>query len=294
MSMNNGTSYLEGGQRYAISSQDLKAAFAPNMGGRMLSLRYRDRIDIVVPMEPHRFDILHWPRAGAYPLFPYHNRLADARVSVGDETVHLAGHPGALPHTLHGSSHTRSWHVTRHESGYFGMKLSYRADNDWPWDFTALQEFYVEGATLIATFTMTNESSRPMPGGIGWHPYFASDKQPCTDARFVWPHRDDYLPTGERTPIDDRAAQEMLQTGYLQGWNKVRIACEAGAVTTMRASKEFDYLVVHRGDPVHVCVEPTTHVANAWNLDAKPSSVGARILQPNDVMTGTVHLSVTD
>lgn len=285
--------FLEGGEAFFIRSAEIETAFAPAMGGRMLTLRYRGRIDIVVPMEPHGFDILQWPRAGAYPLFPYHNRLAEAKVHVGGRTVELASHPAALPHTLHGPAHCRPWSVVTHEENRLVMLLDYDADTDWPWDYTAVQDFCVDGATLVATFSLTNKASGPMPAGIGWHPYFASTKQPATDAKFVWAHRDDYLPTGAREAVVDRATLERQPTAYLEEWEAAKVVCDAGAVTTMTASSPFDFLVVHRGDLSHVCVEPVTHVANAWNLNVNSLHFGARLLPPGDALEGTVSLKVS-
>lgn len=285
--------FLEGSDVYTIASQELEAAVSPEMGGRVLSMRYRREIDILIPMTPHRFGILNWPRAGAYPLFPYHNRLAGARVRAGGNVVDLAAHPAALPHTLHGQAHGRPWQVELHLDDRIVMRLDYHADADWPWDFVATQEFRAEGATLVADFSLTNLSSSPMPGGIGWHPYFASTVQPRTDAGFLWPHDNDYLPTGIREKISDRIEQERQPTSYLEDWAFVEITSDANTITTMSASSPFDYLVVHRGDPSHVCVEPVTHVANAWNLDAGASDVGARLLHQGQRMEGTVTLSVS-
>lgn len=285
--------FLDAGRTYTIRSGELSASFAPEMGGRMLALSHLDGTDIVIPMTAHRFSATEWPRAGAYPLFPYHNRLAHAVVRVDSANVGLQPHPAALPHTLHGPAHSRPWHVTILEPDRIVMALNYLGDADWPWDFTAVQDFRVQGSTLAATFTLTNEASDVMPGGMGWHPYFASIAQPSSDANFVWSHREDYLPNGQKEALVDRAEQEGRPTSYLQDWKSARIVCEAGVLTTMTASSPFDHLVVHRGDPAHVCVEPVTHVPNAWNLKADASDVGARLLHPGEVLGGTFTLEIS-
>lgn len=285
--------FLEAGQAYTIQSGALRAGFAPSMGGRMLALRNRDQTNIVVPMAPHRFDVLNWPRAGAYPLFPYHNRIAGAVVCVDKNEVALRPHPAALPHTLHGPAHSRPWQVATLEADRIVMTLDYVADDEWPWDFTAVQDFRVRDTMLAATFSLKNNASGPMPGGMGWHPYFVSTGQPASDANLVWPHGEDYLPTGEKMAVVDCAEQQGRPTSYLQDWQSATIVCDAGAVTTMTASSPFDWLVVHRGDPSHVCVEPVTHVANAWNLKADAAFTGARLLQPGEVLTGTITLEIS-
>lgn len=285
--------FLNAGRTYTIRSDELSASFAPEMGGRMLALSHIGTVDIVIPMVAHRFNTMDWPRAGAYPLFPYHNRLASASVRVDGTNVVLRPHPAALPHTLHGPAHNRPWNVTTLEPDRIVMSLNYLSDADWPWDFTAVQDFRVQRSTLEATFSLTNDASNVMPGGMGWHPYFASTAQPTSGANFVWSHREDYLPTGHKKAIEDRAEQESRPTSYLQDWTFARTVCDAGVVTTMTASSPFDHLVVHRGDRTHVCVEPATHVPNAWNLEADASDAGARLLQPGEVLTGTFKLEIS-
>lgn len=189
---------LYGTTVYDISSAKLLASFCPAMGGRLLAFRRRDGQDIFVPAEPQDFDVRNWPRAGAYPLVPYHNRLAHAQVAAGDEIVHLRSHPAAAPHTLHGPGHTRPWVAGAHDAGSFAMSLDYVADEDWPWDFRAEQFFELGNEYLRLTMTVENRSGRPMPAGMGWHPYFASRDPVISNARYVWPHAPDYLPDGER------------------------------------------------------------------------------------------------
>ncbi|QND72864.1 aldose 1-epimerase [Tardiphaga robiniae] len=283
---------LKDREGYSIASRDLSAVLSPEMGGRLLQLKYRDSVDIVVPMAPHRFNVLHWPRAGAYPLIPYHNRLANASISIAKQDLLLLPHPAAKPHSLHGPSHTRPWRAVSHAPNRFIMEIDYDADPHWPWRFSAQQDFYLQDNSLTVRISLTNLGSRPMPAGFGWHPYFASTEQPETDAMIHWPHREDYLPSGERAIVMDRKSLEQQDTSYLGEWNSATIRLK-GARVVMFAPSPFDFLVVHRGDAFHVCIEPVTHVANAWNLDMGAASVGARVLQPGEVLEGRIELTVS-
>ncbi|WP_370637184.1 aldose epimerase family protein [Phyllobacterium chamaecytisi] len=287
------TRCLDSGQSYSILSHDLRSTFSPEMGGRLLGLTYGDSIDIVVPLDPHRFDVLHWPRAGAYPLIPYHNRLADASINVDGRAIPLQAHPAAKPNTLHGPSHSRPWRVLRHETNRFAMGINYDADSDWPWHFHASQEFLVKDNVLTLRISLSNRDTKSMPAGFGWHPYFASTRPADTDAAFHWPHAHDYLPVGNRNVITEREALERQPTSYLDSWTQATIRCADGVRVTMTASAPLDYLVVHRGDIAHICVEPVTHITNAWNLDADKSSTGARFLQPGDTLAGEIKITVT-
>ncbi|WP_234717033.1 hypothetical protein [Ensifer adhaerens] len=71
-------------------------------------------------------------------------------------------------------------------------------NEDWPWDFRSEQHFELGDESLRLTLTVENRSERPMPAGMGWHPYFTSRDAIVSDARHLWSHRPDYLPDGTR------------------------------------------------------------------------------------------------
>ncbi len=284
---------LYGTTVYDIASAQLSASFCPGMGGRLLVFRAKNGSDIVIPTEPHGFDVINWPRAGAYPLVPYHNRLARAKIAVGEDVVALRPHPAAMPHTLHGPGHARPWMAGVHHANLFSMRLDYRADDDWPWDFHTEQVFELDGESLRLTMTVENRSTRPMPAGMGWHPYFASRHPIVADAGYLWSHGPDYLPGGERSRTAGNDQPVYVETAYFEAWGRARISLGGDVTATMTASPPFDFLVVHRGAPSHICVEPTTHVANAWNLGLSPSQTGAALLSPGERLTGEIEIRLS-
>ncbi|WP_420703422.1 hypothetical protein [Brucella intermedia] len=263
------------------------------MGGRLLELKTSDGQDILVPTKPHSFNATDWPRAGAYPLIPYHNRLSNAGISVDQRVVSLAANPAALPHTLHESSHTRPWTLFSHDSCRIVMKLDYEPDGHWPWRFKAVQDFELSGSDLKLSISLTNRSESPMPAGLGWHPYLSSLEPVSTDAKFVWHHAEDYLPTGGRDEVRNEQAESTLPTRYLEGWSEARVNLIGRGSATISASPEFGFLVIHRGHSSHICVEPVTHVPNAWNLNVDRDRVGARILRPGETLKGSILLRVS-
>ncbi|KAB2693743.1 hypothetical protein [Brucella intermedia] len=281
-----GTSWIE------IASSGLKARLSPEMGGRLLQLLSSDGTNILVPGVPHKFHVTEWPKAGAYPLVPYHNRISDARIAIGEQSVKLVAHPMAEPHTLHGPGHTRPWSLVSHATTHLVMKLDYEADSHWPWDFQAIQTYELVGNELRLAISLSNLSNMPMPAGIGWHPYFNSAEPVSTDAQFTWPHAEDYLPIDEKGQVLDEDSESAQPTRYLGGWKKARIRLAGGKDVFVSASSEFGFLVLHRGHTSHICVEPVSHVPNAWNLKADPVSVGACVLQPEEVLRGTISVKV--
>lgn len=283
---------LQADEHYRISSNMLHAELCPSMGGRLLKLAAAGGPDILVPATPQSFDTLHWPRAGAYPLIPYHNRIEGGQIAVDGEAFQLPAHPAASPHTLHGPGHTKPWKLVEHTSSRLVMRLSYHQDDHWPWTFEAFQDFALEGNVLTLGLTLKNFDERPMPGGLGWHPYFASTDQVSVDAKYGWPHGDDYLPLGQRVPVTNRRSTKYLPTQYLQDWTEAEVRGADGYSSRVTATSAFIGLVVHRGDQAHICVEPVSHIANAWNLKGDPVTSGARIMRPGEVLEGVIRIKV--
>jgi aldose 1-epimerase len=184
-----------GSGRPVVSGENLLAEFAPEIGGRLTRLVYRGE-DIIVPLLDDDFDPLFWPKAGGYPLIPYHNRIEAARLAFAGQQIVLEPHPGALPHTLHGPAQRREWRVCSRSENALEMVLDYVPDADWPWAFRASQRFEIGAERLLIELALANTGNGPMPAGLGWHPYFAGGEV-GHDAGFWWPHDEDLLPTGE-------------------------------------------------------------------------------------------------
>jgi aldose 1-epimerase len=135
-----------------------------------------------------------------------------------------------------------------------------------------------------------NRSNRPMPAGMGWHPYFASRNAVKADAVHIWHHLPDYLPDGRRSEFDGSAGMA-VPTAYLDSWTHADVVLTEETSVQIVASDAFAFLVVHRGDPAHVCVEPVTHLANAWNMDVPAENSGAVILAPGTDVHGVIEIA---
>jgi len=276
-----------------IASSGLTAQFRPNLGGRMTRLARASGADIVVPLEEDEFDPWFWPKAGAYPLIPYHNRIADGSLAVGDDFVALLPHPQALPHSLHGPAHRRPWTVRDHSPSSLTLHLDYEPDENWPWAFEAFQTFALRDDTLSIDLSVCNRDRRNMPAGLGWHPYFSGSAAVNHDAVYRWPHRSDFLPEGCRREIGGRF-EEAPPTAYLQSWRHVRLAIAGAGVVAMTASPIFAHLVLHRAEN-YTCIEAVSHVADGFNLAARGvKDTGTRMLQPEETLAGSIVLTVVE
>uniref|UniRef100_UPI002AFE22DE aldose epimerase family protein n=1 Tax=Devosia sp. TaxID=1871048 RepID=UPI002AFE22DE len=214
----------------------------------------------------------------------YHNRIENAQLRFGGATHALTPHPDAAPHSLHGPAQRRPWHVRAQDGASAVLALDYAADADWPWAFQARQHFTLEENGLGLVLTLRNAGSVPMPAGLGWHPYFPAGSV-AHDARFHWPMRPDYLPTGERQAGPGPAAATL----YLEHWSQALVKRD-GWETVLTASPEFTHLVVHEAGP-YQCLEAATHLANGFNLAADGTAqTGMRVLAPGEMLEGRVDI----
>lgn len=279
-----------------IRSTLLEATFAPDLGGRMATLRWLGPgagRDLLVPLEGWGDTPWRWPKAGAYPLFPYSNRIRDARLAHDGRIHPLKPHPDGAPHTVHGPAHLRPWLGTARTADSVTLRLDYAADADWPWPFHAEQTFTVAEDTLSVLLRLTNTGGEAFPAGMGWHPYFLFDAGAAIrhDAATLWVQDDASVATGETAP----AAPPQARTEYLSGWSGATLARGDGLRLAMTADPLFAHLVCHRPDSdAYACIEPVSHVADGFNLAARGiAGTGTRVLAPGATLAGRITLRIT-
>ena len=278
-----------------FQSEKLAAACVPAWGGRLSMLRAitpHGEIDLIVPMLGWTDTPWRWPKAGAYPLLPYSNRIRDGRLTQAQSSIILKPHPDAMPHTLHGPAHLRRWVCVSQTPDSVTLALDYSADEDWPWPFRAEQIFSLHEDTLVLVLRMTNTGTEAFPAGMGWHPYFLSGPRAVLqhDAQTRWRIDDDGIADGESAPVHP----PFQRTEYLSGWHRACITPEAGFHLDLTADPLFSHLVCHRpDDDLYACAEPVTHVADAFNLSAQGiAGTGAHLLEPGAVYSGKITLRI--
>jgi aldose 1-epimerase len=282
--------------RYAIHSSALEAAFWPTAGGRLVHLRHSRFGDLLVPFKAASFDPDDWPKAGAFPLFPFHNRLRNAEFRLAGRSVRLKPNAANGDDVMHGPAHRRRWRISEHGPSHIEMTLDYLADEDWPFDFTAKQRFELDESGLNVGLCLRNTCNSPMPGGMGWHPYFmpSHDGMIRIFAGEAW---DPFGANGLRDPIasPDRATGFSLPHGithHYSSWSKATAQVGEGATITLSADGVLSCLAVLRRSH-SLCLEPASHVAGALEaIEAAGSGPTMRILSPGEEMTGMARLTV--
>lgn len=284
---------------HVLTAGDLAVEVAPERGGGII------RFDAGSVPVFGRGALRAPPAAPAevvcHPLVPFSNRIAHARLPVGGAVVPLVRLPGQGEHPMHGISWQRPWKVAAQAPGGLVLVHAHSADAHWPFSYRVTQTLAFDAGALVVTLALTSEDARAMPAGIGLHPFFPSTPRATltTGLADVWQTDAELLPT-HREPLPaalDFAAGVVLADTLLDncfgGWSgRATIRWPERALSLeIEASDTLGALVIYtpagRG---FFCVEPASHVNNAFQLAAAGiESTGARLLAPGETLTGTVR-----
>ena len=287
------------------------------LGGRTLDLLYDD---------PHLFDDGRPTRSGIPILFPFPNRIRAGRYTWDGKEYHLPLNDGPKQNAIHGFACRRPWRVLRQGTDDTSAFVTgvFRGSVDapdcqalWPTDYEIRVTYRLREHSLGIEAVVINPDSKPMPWGLGYHPYFkvafTPDAKPedallRVPARGFW-ELQDCLPTGNILPEDDvrgltkarRYADvhvdDVLTDLDKPGADGMRLmgAVEGAPAASLLvyASPDFrDTVIFTPPNRQAFCIEPYTCTTDAVNLEARGVKAGWRTLPPGDRWVGLVELHV--
>lgn len=243
---------------------DYRARVAPAAGGRVASLAWQGAkapVPLLVEWDGQAFDEHDWPKAGAFPMLPFANRLPREGFSIGGRVIRPD--PGPNGFALHGWAHRRAWSVVEACGHRVVMRWVHDGFNEgWPWSWSAEQIVELGGEGMTVTLSVRNESVDPMPLGMGWHPYHPADPDVAGgDLRFTAGARRNLDRQGSAEEHDQDAFYGMSrgETAAFTQWDGRLQLRAAGGGTIIVRCRGVDHLVLHRPIEGHyVCAEPVT------------------------------------
>ncbi len=238
--------------------------------------------------------------AGSYPLVPFSNRVAQAKLVWAGTSHPLVQNNAAEPHAIHGVGWQRPWEVLDESDQFALLSYQHKADAAWPFAFDTSQAFRLSEGALEITLSMTNQSSTPAPAGLGWHPYFV--KRATSHLRFAasgrWEMGADKLPTQRLAATGLDTACAALDVDHcFEGWQGAALLSDERL--RVRIASSLKRLVVFtNATRDFVAIEPVSHVNNAVNLMATGTwtadELGLRVLQPGESMSEVMSIRVED
>ena len=266
----------------------LAVELAPDAGGSIKRFTV-DGSDVLRPMTEADVASGKGNNAAAYPLVPFSNRIRGGELVFEGETFHLANNWPGVNHPMHGDGWAHAWQVER--SGVGSAEVAYRHERageqgGWPFRYRAQQSYRLDDDRLTVRMALENLEDRPVPAGLGLHPFFVRDKETelACRCRAMWTADAEVLPI-ERIAVPpqwDFATSRKVDGHALDncfdGWDghatitwpnrRVRL--------TLEASQPFRHLVIYVPPGRDVfCVEPVSHANGLVGLS--PLGPGATL-----------------
>jgi aldose 1-epimerase len=281
----------------ALATGRLGVELAPASGGAVARLTV-DGVDVLRPTAGADVASGKGNNAALYPLVPFSNRIRDGRLVFEGEQFQLARNWPGVGHPMHGDGWAHAWDVVRSDGA--SAEIAYLHERaaeigGWPFRYRARQSYLLDDDRLTIRISLENLEDRPVPAGIGLHPFFVRDAetQLTCRTRAVWRTDAEVLPV-ERiaVPADwdfsaGRRVNSVTLDNCFDGWDghaaivwpqhRLRLGLEA--------TVPFRHLVIYvPPGQSSFCVEPVSH-ANG--------QVGLAPLGPGGILAGEVvfHIS---
>jgi aldose 1-epimerase len=253
-------------------------------------------------------------------LFPYPGRLRGKSLTWQGRQFPLEGDDGR-GNAIHGYVLTRPWRVLQQTATRTIGQFQASADDPtlldrWPADFRVTVTYELTANALRSTYLVENPDRRPLPCGLGLHPYFglplgggtADECRVELPVTRRWELRD-MLPTGKIVPVEGAPSYatglrfaQMQFDDVFTGLQFAEELCScrildprSGVRLVIGFDRTFRECVVYT--PPHrqaVCIEPYTCVPNAIELQAAGVDSGLRILQPGEAFQGQLVMRVEE
>jgi aldose 1-epimerase len=291
-----------------------EARIAPAQGANLVGLRLAARGQAHELLTPVPTEAQPRHGYGAPVLFPYPNRVRDARYTWQGREHRLPATPSG--HAIHGLVRDRAFAVEQATADEGGARLRcvLRAADcpdlaAYPFAFGLALTYTLSAGGLRTQAEVWNEGAEPLPFGIGFHPYFraplAADGRRA-DCRLllwgprVWELDGETLPTGRvlsaPPALDARgypalggSVFDTLYTGLALDdpgaatWSGRYLDPAAGLEVVVTADQAFREAVLFAptARPV-VSIEPYTCATDALNLQARGIDAGLLRLAPGE------------
>jgi len=284
-----------------------RVALAPEVGGAIAAYEWNGKPVLrTTPSEALAAGDVQ--RFSSFPLVPFSNRIAGAKLHWHGGTYPLARCIPELPHAIHGNGWRRAWNVIEREPARATLELVHDAAGErvreWPFPYRAQQRFELADNALALTLGIENIGGTPFPFGLGWHPYFPRSATTVLGfaADAVWQTDRTVLPTQlERVPspwtfAPPRPIADTALDHCFVGWRTPATLHwpERGLRATVRADAFCTHLIVYvPPERDYLAIEPVTHMTDAFNrADSGHRATGTRVLAPGARFSCTMHVSV--
>jgi aldose 1-epimerase len=226
------------------------------------------------------------------PMVPWFNRISGGGFTFDGVFYPVAPNDPEEPVPLHGDGWHTPWEVVKQSPDTITLRLRSRAIP--PFDYEATQVISLSGPTLDMLLSVRHLGPKPIPYGLGQHPWFV--RTPAVrlhaNATGVWRVQPPAFPESP-TPdaIPDKWSfnrphplpDDFFDNGYA-GWDgRARIEwLDRGIALDIEADATFYHAYSLGADCPIFCFEPVTHPNNALGKPGTPEENGLRVLRTGE------------
>lgn len=261
-------------------------------------------------------DLLAWNQSqptnmpfevGSFVLVPYSNRLFGGRLLSPKGAFTLPGNHPQSDVPVHGIGWRKKWQLLMREPQRVVLGYSHLSDTHWPFTHTCEQTVTLSHDEVEFHLKLQNIDEQPMPAGLGFHPWFALDRE--SHVRFgptsVWLQDENGWPTLNRPASDQenfdfsqwRLAQAVNQNHCHSDWSgQAELNLHEKKLSIqISASPNLNHLMVYRKPGQDwLCLEPVSHATGALSLPhVRIARTEDHLLAPGDSMEAWMRISVS-
>ena len=271
-----------------LASHGYDVAIDPARGGRIASATYKG-LDVLRPEAGS--DAASALDSACFPLVPFSNRIRNGAFAFQGQRYQLGKNWEGDAHAIHGEGWLRAWEVVD-VTGVRSL-LRLRGTGWWPWAYECLQEITVGENGIALSLTLRNTDKRPMPAGLGFHPYF-----PCTSQTTLQFGANSAAPPMGQGPLVSQpldAATSFTSPRPVSGtdldhcyagWQGSATITqpESGLQVSVTSLRGAHHCVVYTpANQPYFCVEPVSHLTGAFEAP-DPYAAGLELLQPGEAL----------
>lgn len=276
-------------------------SIVPAFGANLLDLKFNNISVLDGYQTPEELVKNSWSKN--IILFPFPNRLRDGQYTHEGVTYKFDINNADTQNAIHGFSKDVPMTVanvtTDAQEGSITCEYQHDgAHKAYPFKFIFKITFILRGSALEIEMQFTNHENKPIPVGLGWHPYFRiSEKSDDTalqmpDCQLIMID-ERMLPTGKKQAFKDfetlkKIGSTFLDNGFYinnQEENaEVILQSKLGMLTYWQETGAAKWNYVQVFTPPHrqsIAIEPMT-----CNMDAFNSKDGLVLLTPQATLKG--------
>ena len=274
----------DAGELVRLAAGPLELEVVPKVGARLHRLRAfgTDLLRTPDDLRPYLDDPYFY---GSYPMAPWCNRVPAGRSLGAGRMIDL---PPSFPDgtAIHGQVSRRAWTVVEAGADAATFRIVGGGDG-WPWPYEVIQRIRIVGLRLELSLGLTNLAPAPMPGGLGFHPWFRSPVLVRIGGAMIHPDNLVTLPH----PVPVSGARDLRRLGRMAHgldatWTDlsdppiVLFRPDAGLRSTFTIDAPTRFVTAANLFDDAIAVEPQTHAPDGLGRLARGEPGGLTLVAP--------------